>query len=372
MPLQNTMDTPISPSAFTSANSNNQQASGNFVAFQCISSACHAILNTRLASPSPKPEWFDDLEVKLQSAQALAGEWVDRLAPEMTSGIPSMIIDYGTSFRTVSDEIISLLKEHPEACGKEHPAVNQVTELITVLITKVDKMLVDVNRMDEQLKEWSGKMQRAHRDLQDGTMNIQKLHADLQADITAMNEAIAALNGAIDAHRKAMTSALLTAGAGLFVGSIGIGLAPFTLGGSLLVGGLGGAAFLGGIGVSVYLGVKIGQEMKKISENQAKIAENQRQIVALGGLYMATQGAVGATATATEKISDVRMVWGALREHLQLTVNHLNSTDDKMSGILNALAVKMAQKEWENAISYARGVMQMTVTVENIEVPMAA
>ena len=71
-----------------------QQTQSAFVILSLITQACHGILNTIFVPPSPKPSWFDDLNGKLDVAKTHARDWIDNIAPGVTSGVPVQVINY--------------------------------------------------------------------------------------------------------------------------------------------------------------------------------------------------------------------------------------------------------------------------------------
>ncbi|HEX6709439.1 MAG TPA: hypothetical protein VF068_03835, partial [Rubrobacter sp.] len=74
----------ITAEAAATDNTNDKTASG-FASLQIVTTSCHGVLNTQFTAPSPKPDWFDDLSGKLDSAKVLANQWIDDIAPQMTA-----------------------------------------------------------------------------------------------------------------------------------------------------------------------------------------------------------------------------------------------------------------------------------------------
>jgi hypothetical protein len=203
----------VSTSAPAATDTNSNTASG-FASLQIVTSPSHDVLNTQFIAPSPKPSWFDDLNAKLDAAKVLANRWIDDIAPQLTASVPSHVIDYGTTYAALTDQIIDLLNKNPNAKGKDDPVVQQVFALISALHDEVETIITDVIGTQEQLKTWGDAMQKAHDDLFAGAANIQSLQIDLQADIGKMNSAIQGLQAQIDAENKAIVAGALAIGVG--------------------------------------------------------------------------------------------------------------------------------------------------------------
>ncbi len=365
------MLTSVSTNAPDATDTNSNTASG-FASLQIVTSACHAVLNTQFIAPTPKPSWFDDLNAKLDAAKVLANQWIDDIAPKLTASVPSHVIDYGTTYTALTDQIIDLLNKNPNAKGKDDPVVQQVFALISALHDEVETIITDVIGTQEQLKTWGDAMQKSHDDLFAGAANIQSLQIDLQADIGKMNSAIQGLQAQIDAENKAIVAGALAIGVGLFALVVGIALAPVTGGASLIVSGIGGAAIVGGAVTWGVMQAKINSQFSEIAEDQKKISDDKRQLVALQGLSLAANSAISSIATATSALSDVKVMWTMFQNDLQGTMNKLEKTDENLSAIVNKAYVIAAQKEWNLAVQFAQQLSGMSVPVQEKTLPMAA
>lgn len=358
-------------SSGTAASTNDATASG-FAALQLVTAACHGILNTIFTPPSPKPDWFDDLNKELDNAKTLAKQWIDDLAPQMTASIPTHVIDYGTTYSAISEQIIDLIDKNPTAKGKDNPVVQQVFDLISALEQELTGIIGDVGDTQAQLKKWGDDMQAAHDALYNGAANIQSAMVDLQKDIDKMNSAIQGLKDQIAGEQKAIAGAAAAIGIGLFALAAGIALAFVTAGAGVVVAGVGIAAIIGG---SVTWGVmqdKINKQFDEIADDQKKLDQDSRQMVALQGLSLSANTAVSATATATAALSDVKVMWGVFQGELQGTLDKLEKTDEDLSAIVNKAFVIAAQKEWDLATQFAQQLVGMQVPVESKTLPIGA
>lgn len=361
----------LSAETASAVNTNDATSSG-FVSLQIVTAACHGVLNTQFIAPSPKPKWFDSLNKDLDGAKVLAHDWIDNISPKMTAGIPSHVIDYGTTYSALTDEIIDLLTKNPTAKGKDNPIVIQVFQLIEELHNAIEPIIADIKATEKRLVEWGQKMQQSHDALFTGAANIQEAQIELATHIEKMNNAIKGLKDKIHTENLLIAGGAATLAIGLTVAVFAVALAPATGGLSLIVGGV---AVLAAIGGGVTWGVmqgEINKQFAEIGEDQKQIAADQRQLVALQGLSLSAGSAITSIATATRALSDVRVMWTVFQNELQGTMDKLSSTNVELSAIVNKALVKAAQKEWSLAVDFAQQLVGKAVKVEVRPMSIAA
>jgi hypothetical protein len=354
------------------ASKTNDTTATGFAALQIVSAACHGILNTQFIAPSPKPTWFDGLARDLDAGKVLAKQWIDDIAPQMTASVPTHVIDYGTTYTALTEQIVELLTTNPTAKGKDNPIVREVFALIQAMEEELGTIITDVGATQTQLRTWGDQMQKVHDDLYNGAANIQSAMIDLSTDIGKMNAAIEGLRAQIAADQTAVALSAAAVGIGCFLLVVGIGLACITFGAGAIVAGVGVAAIVGGaISWGVYQ-ARINAEFDKIGEDQKQLTDDQRQLVALQGLSLSANTAVSATATATTALSDVKVMWAVFRGELQGTLDKLERTDEELQAIVNKALVIAAQREWNLAVTFAQTLVGMEVPVESRTIPIGA
>jgi predicted nucleic acid-binding Zn-ribbon protein len=362
----------ITAEAAATANTNDKTATG-FASLQIVTTSCHGVLNTQFTAPTPKPKWFDDLSGKLDSAKVLANQWIDDIAPQMTASIPSHVIDYGTTYSAITDEIVTLLEANRNATRKSNPQVfEQLSELIQALHESVESIITEIDGTQGQLKTWGDSMQKAHDDLFNGAANIQSAQTELGSEIDRMNNAIKGLRDLIDGENNAIAAGAAAIGIGLLALVVGIALAPVTGGYSLIVAGIGGAAIIGGAVDWGIMQDRINKQFAEIAQDQQKISDDQRQLVALQGLSLAANSAISSIATATQSLSDVKVMWTTFQNELKGTLDNLDKADKALSAIVSEAEVKAAQKEWNLAVDFAQQLVGAQLKVETKELPMSA
>lgn len=348
----------------TTTTDNDSTVATGFTSLRIVTTSCHGVLNTTFTSPETKPDWFDDLDAKLDAAKVLANQWIDDLAPDMTASIPAHVIDYGTTYSALTDQIVELLDQDPTATGKDNTTIQEAFALISALQKSVTDIITEVEDTESKLTEWGDNMQTAHDDLFNGAANIQSAEDDLQNDIDAMNNAIDGLRSQIDAENKAIAAGASAIGIGVLALVAGIALAPETGGASLIVAGIGGAAIVGG---SVTWGVmqdKINGQFDEINNDQKQIDSDQLQLTALQGLSLAASSAISSIALATQSLSDVKTMWTLFQDELQGTLDKLGEADEELMAIVDKAYILAAQKEWEMATEFAQTLAQTSFEVE--------
>ena len=354
----------------TDTTQNDETVATSFTSLRIVTTSCHGVLNTTFTAPDTKPDWFDDLDAKLAAAKVLANQWIDDIAPDMTASIPAHVINYGTTYAALTDQIVELLDQDPTASGKDNTTIQQAFALMSALKTSVSSIITEVEATETQLTTWGDNMQTAHDDLFDGAANIQSAETDLQTDIDSMNSAIDGLKAQIDAENKAIAAGAAAIGIGVLALVAGIALAPETGGASLIVAGIGGAAIIGGAVDWGVMQSKINDQFDEINKDQKQISSDQQQLVALQGLSLSANSAISSIATATQALSDVKTMWTLFQDELQGTLDKLDQADEELMAIVDKAYILAAQKEWNLAAEFAQKLTDTSYDVESKTVSM--
>jgi hypothetical protein len=342
----------------------------SFVTLNLITQACHAILNTTFVPPTPAPSWFADLNTKLDAAKANAQDWIDNIAPGVTGGVPLQVINYGTTYDAMSQEIQSIVQAHPNAQGADDPYVKQVAQLVSALQETVEGIIANADQTATTLSTWGDAMQASHDALSTGAVNIQSTETSLSTQITQMNTAISTLNATIAEENKAIAYSAAGIGVGLLLTVVGIALAPETGGASLLVAGTGGLLVIGGAVTWGIMQSKINDQYKQVAADQQELADDQRQLVALQGLASASSQAIGYITTATSALSDFRTSWTVFQGELQGVCDKLQKAETSLSTILEGAFTQAASNEWNDATAFAQSLADAPVQIAATTLPM--
>lgn len=349
-------------------NPTQQSTQSAFLATTVITAQCHAILNTQFLPPETKPDWFDDLNVKLDDAKLVAKEWVDTLGPKVSASIPSSVINFDATFQASIDAIHELYKQDPTASGKDNEMVKEAAQIMTALSSQVKGIEGTIKTMGTELSEWGAKMQTAHDNLEQGAGNIQKTIIDLQTDIQKMDNAIANNRAAINKLNKDLVYAQVAVGVGIFMLVAGVALTVATAGTAALVAGgvavVGAAAIVGGAVTWGVMQHQINEDFDKIAEEQKEKSDDQQQIVALQGLSTASNAVVSAIETSTSVLSDFETTWTVFGNELDDVVNKLDSGASMESIIMEKVMSDAAKNEWDDAVELAKQLSSATVEIE--------
>lgn len=343
-----------------------------FLAVHIITGQCHAILNTQFVQPKKKPEWYDKLKKKLDKTKALANEWIDKIAPEVSASIPAQIIGFGTTFSASIEEIHDLCNKHPEAKGADNQYVKQAAGILNYLASAVAIRQNTVADMQKKLAKWGSDMQAAHDDLKAGAINIQSAIKDAQTDIKKMDAAIANYEKLIEGYNKAISYSAMAVGVGVFLTVVGVAIAVGTAGTGVWIGGA-----IAGVGVGMAVGGVVAWKVyhDKIQATYSEIGKLQKQkdvdylqIVALKGLASASNQVIKAVELSTTTLSDFRTTWKLLENELK-SVNSKLQNGEKMESIfMQKVLSKAAKKEWDAAVELAKSLAKAKVTIQHQKV----
>jgi len=342
----------------------NQKTWTGWSSLHIITSNCIAVQNTNFTAPDPKPDWFDALNAALVNAQAVATDWVDNIAVDITSSVPTAIVDYATDYEAFSEQIIEIAKAHPDATGADNTYVKQVNALIKALLSALDEILKSVDKVAQSMKTWGQQMQTAHDNLTTGAVNIQDAEIKLQADIGKMNSAIDSLHAMIDGENKAIAYAAAAIGIGIFAIVGGIALAFVTFGAGLAVAGVGVAAVIGGAVTWGVMQDKINKQFDKIADDQKELDQDKRQLVALKGLALASNLVVTSISNATQALSDFRTSWGVFQGELQGVITKLEQGEASLNTLVAETFTEAAKQEWKLVVEFAQSLIDQKVPVE--------
>src|SRR5690606_26575407 len=140
----------------------NQNTWAGWSSLHIITTSCIAVQNTSFLPPDPKPAWFDALNSALVNAKAVAADWVDNISVDVTKSVPTAIVDYATDYAAFSQKIVDIAEANPDATGADNIYVKQVNQLIETLLSALNEILTQVDKVSQSMKEWGQKMQVAH------------------------------------------------------------------------------------------------------------------------------------------------------------------------------------------------------------------
>jgi hypothetical protein len=342
----------------------------SFMTLNLITQSCEGVRNTVFIPPPVKPSWFEELNTKLDKAKGNATTWINELAPSVTAGVPKQVIDYQTTYEGLTNTIMTIVKEYPEAKGAEDPHVRLVHELVAELQNSVKQQIKGTELTEKKLVVWGNAMQTSHDELSQGSASIQEAEVSLKTEIEKMELAIEDLRSEIHAENIAIAASAGGIGLGLLLLVAGIALAPETGGASLLVAGTGGLLIVGGAVTWGIMQHKIDEQFKEVAEDQNKLAADQRQMVALKGLSTASTQAVQYTSDATKALSEFRTTWQLFAGELEGVSEKLQHAEESLSTVVEGAFTEAAAKEWQDAAKLAQEIATAPVSMPTKVLPM--
>lgn len=331
------------------------------MSIQIVTADCSGILNTVLTPPKEKPKWYDELNSYIDSAKVLSNKWIDDIAPNISSKIPTQVIEYSNVFEAIASEIIDMTKKYPDM-KKGDKEFNQVNDLLNGLIDTIDNdILSEIDNSANELKKWGDEFQDVHDKIASKTIDIQSSEIEYQGEIEKLNADIKVLQTKVDNFNKGVMAGEISVGVGLFVAVAGIGICivnpvagGITIGvGALLVGG--GAVTWG------VLQKEINDAYDEITEDRKKIAQEKQLLSSVSSLEIITNSVLTAIEDATNHLSNVRTMWAGFENLVKGTISELNKAEAGATAILKKVFTDAAVKQWQDVEEYAMDIAQMKI-----------
>jgi prefoldin subunit 5 len=362
------MSTP-SPSAPVLPVQPQTTAGKGFLSLHIVTASCLGVRNSYLTPPDVEPDWFAALDSNLATARLHAGHWVDDLAPQLTSTIPTQLLKFGARFDAAADDILDLLNQ-AEQNGLTDVIKNSIADDIDDLREEIQQITTAMDNVSDQMTAFAATLKADHDALFSGVASIQAGLAHLRTDIDRINNDISTLDADIAALRKQYTDSMISLGVGLFVTVIGIALTPVNPGVGLVV--IAAGVITDGVagGFAGHFASQMAADQTAIANDQAAITDDQKQVVSLNALSVVASGAVDCINDAIAHLSDVRSLWTQYDEMLAgISTQLQNSTSDNI--VVDKVYINEAQDQWTDMVAFAEGLMQTNnnVTTQNVDLP---
>jgi len=329
---------------------------GGFMALRYVTTACNSIQNTVFVLPDNPSNDLLQLKTNMGVAEQLATEWVGGiynkvtykgLAPDMTADIANSVVNYGTIFNQATTDILTYAPLGTTV-KKGDANYTKIMQLVSAIKTQLKSEVSSVEKLEESMTTWGGKMQAIHTKLVTGADDIQAAETKLKNDITTMNSAIKTLNTEINNDNKNLIKAedLTYAGIATFV--VGVVTAPVT-GGVVAVAGA--ACIVCGAIEWSDLEKQIKKDFKTIGKDQVKIGVDKARIVALNSLNNATEQTVSSIDIVTANLSAVKAMWVYFQDEIQDVENEISKL--KNGDPINfgkELDIQAAQDMWKKVM----------------------
>ncbi len=341
------------------------QLGQSFAAVRQITESCTAIRNTRFSYPGTPPDWFIQLNQKLDVSKKLAAQWLDDYSVAVSATIPMSVLNFVPTFDASAQALQVIIDRNP---GELSPSdLTAAKSILLRLMNKVDEIAATVKtyayiqdgKSKGKLIDWQNDMRSSNEALQDGSASIQKAHQELAREIDQYNNTIMTLRVAIEYYNKLVALGAGLVGGGALVGVLGFGFVfdfP-VLGGIALALGIG--MIIGGAVTWGVMQSKINKANDEIAQARRKIAEDKQTIVALDTLNDASRLALQSTASAVANMSDLAATWMLFSGALRHTYIALQEGGQSALSILIGMQLAEARKYWAQTAQYAEELLQV-------------
>jgi Bacillus haemolytic enterotoxin (HBL) len=356
----------------------NQNLADTVNSMTAVTGYANAIANiVLLPATTPPADWFPVLSGALVMAQSHCQTWVEVIGPNLSSGIPQTLIDYGNFFAATTQDILSIVGSSTDLNAASRQLVLQdIDGLLEFLATESTA----VATLHTQLKQFQSDVLADHTALSTGTGAAQKaLNLD-EATIATINSNIAGIQAAIATASTQATYSEIGIGLSIFVGLCAVTLAVATGGaGAVLVGCVAVAGFGAAIDRTVAYNETVTSDLAKLQVQQNALTDDQAQATALSSIVNTTQTIVTANEAASAALDTLETIWTTLTGKLTSVQKDLIGADKAADGKTFAahtvrVYTNTAVAAWNQLIADATNVQTALVgtTVTSLTPPPAA
>ena len=345
-----------------------------FNSIKQVTAACHAIIAAEFNEPTKHYSWYKDLVANLNNVKHFANDWVHNLSVDITSNIPSSIINYNTQYQAHMGTVASVLDKYDITQMLSSADLAAVRDIFGRLKDKVSDINKDYIHCGQRMKNWQGEadpknkiftgMMGAAHSLSEGTGSIQNAEKDLQKDITKFNSEITGLEAEIRQYSRLIGTSAIMVGGGAFAAIAGgiIAIAFPPIGGIIAFFGI-GSLVTGSVLWGVYQ-AKINAANSKIVDLKSNIKESQHTLLALDTLSVSADSVVSSANDSVKAISDVQVLWQTNEMTLKTLVEALTLGNDDVVRYLIENKKNLADKSWDELSAFAKDLLKSGDKVE--------
>lgn len=327
-----------------------------------ITAYAHALQNYIIIPIEGQLDWYKTFNINLVTAQEHAKVWVDPLGPLVFAQVPQSIINYGNTFSTATDNIISILSSLPPSKAPTSDQQQQINALINELLVVLQEEKTKILDIHKRLQEFANNIQNDHTKLLDGQNSAQQQVQLEEKHIDLINAQINKIKAQLQTDNTSATASEIGLGVAIFITVVGIALAVATAGAAapLIAVGIGVIGVGGAIAGTVIFNEKVKADIEELYKQQAALSDEQRQVSALLGITSSIQTLVTHNEAAIKAVSNVLDTWAVLETKLQSVLDDLRKAEaSNVSAIIEKLDLQTARKAWDQLVAFAQR-MQMT------------
>lgn len=356
------VDAAGAPLTLSDSQNEELQLGRSFASVRQITEACTSIHNIRFVPPASKPDWFEDLNGKLDLLKHYADTWLNDYAIAITSSIPSSIMRFASIYDASANILRDIIQRTPDKLSATDTAIARaVIGRMVDEVNKISENVGDYARVDEKgkavgkLVEWQKNMRAARDELVDKSNSIQNARTDLAKEIAKYNGMITALKADIEQYNTMVALGAGLLGGGIFVSTVGLGFCfIFPWVGGILI-GLGLGMIVGGSATWGVMQGKINKANQDIVDYTARITADNQTILALDSLSASAHTCLSSADSAVKNLTDFAATWVTFGRSLRATMNALEQGGQEAYGALLGMDLDEAQENWDDAKEYAKG-----------------
>ncbi|MBP0021745.1 MAG: HBL/NHE enterotoxin family protein [Cyanobacteria bacterium SBLK] len=318
-----------------------------------------AVENTTFNPPSPKPDWFDGINAKLNTTKEHARVWNTTLEPAIVSTIPEAVIRFGTRFDMVSGDILGILSS--SSYNPSRDGIQSILSELNWLKRHMSQQQASIENVQSQFTNFQNYAATDLTALTTGSATIQKAQNALKDDIDRLNADIASVQAEIKSDQAAITASAIAGGVGLFVGvaAVGLGVAfsgPFApvaaiIGGFVIVGSIVEMAAV----IATY-SHKIAQARSKLNSYNSQLQADQTLALSFTTMQNSTTNLITKNQAMANSLTEIADWWKTLDTKLDTEIKALQDAlqdADKENWDDVAMDMRLAKRDWQDFKSFA-------------------
>ena len=319
----------------------NENLSSSDRATATLASSCQGIISTYIA-PS-NSAWYSTLYFELEQAQTLAQQWRSQYSTKLKEDILTHVVLCGQAFAVKQPKINQLFEQASD------DLINTKFELereLTTLKSSIQMIYTAVATYEQNLRNWSQKLEQIHRQMADTISRIQEEEAPLKSQIDSVNDSIIYLQTQIIADREAIAKVRIEESNATVENVFGILFASFTGGLSLILAGIGVSSIVEAEGKVSAIERTINDYQSRISSAQERLTQDEAQLVALNGLTFSAGIALNDIDVAQQMLDIFRISWESFDQELDGAITKIINAQTSDVFILEKAWFHAACNEW--------------------------
>lgn len=331
-----------------------------------ITAYAHALQNCIITPIEGHLDWYKTFNNDLKQAQEHAKVWVDTLGPLVFAQVPQSIINYGNTFSTATDNIISILSSLPPSKAPTSDQQQQINDLINALLVVLLDEKTKILDVHKQLQEFATNIHNDHTSLLEGQNSARQQVQLEQKQVDLINAQINKIKAQLQTDNTSATASEIGLGVAIFITVAAIGLAVATAGAAapLIAVGIGVIGVGASIAGTVIFSEKVKADIEELYKQQAALSDEERQVCALQGITESIQSLVTQNEAATKAVSNVLDTWAVLETKLQSVLDDLQKAEaSHVPAIIEKLDLQTARKAWDQLVAFADRMQRTEIRV---------